>query len=213
MKLTEKLFQALVKELFNKLEIQYEGKKIIFKSPFKRVEYNQLLKKYTKINLEEINFQALEKEARKLSVNFDNSMTKVELADEIYKKCCLPKVWEPTFVINYPLGATPFAKRLDENPKKLARFQLLVAGWEMVNAFSELNDPLEQRKRFKDQEELFKGGFKEAQRMDQDFLTALEYGMPPAAGFGMGIDRLVALLTDSHSLREVILFPTMRPKK
>lgn len=212
MQLTEKLFEVLIKELFNKLEIQYEGKKIIFKSPFKRVEYNHLLKKYTKINLEEVNFDALKKEAKKLGVNFDETMTKVELADEIYKKYCLPKIWEPTFVINYPLGATPFAKRLDENPKKLARFQLLIAGWEMVNAFSELNDPLEQRERFKEQEKLFKDGFKEAQRMDEDFLTALEYGMPPAAGFGMGIDRLVALLTNSHSLREAILFPTMRPK-
>jgi len=212
MKLTEELFAFLLKELFNRLEIQYKGKKISFKIPFKRIEYEQLFKKHTKIKLEEINLEALKKEAKKLGVGFDEAMTKAELADEIYKKHCLPKVWEPTFVINYPLGTTPFAKRLDENPKKLARFQLLVAGWEMVNAFSELNDPLEQRERFKEQEKLFKGGLKEAQRMDEDFLTALEYGMPPAAGFGLGIDRLVTLLTDSHSLREVILFPTMKSR-
>ncbi len=212
MKLTEKLFETLLKKLSGKLEIEYEGKKIRFKPPFKRIEYNQLLKKYTGINLEEINLPALKKEAKKLGVNFDETMGKAEVADEIYKKYCLPKIWEPTFLINHPLGSTPFAKKLDENPKKLARFQLLIAGWEMVNAFSELNDPIEQRKRFKEQEKLFKDGFKEAQRMDEDFLTALEYGLPPAAGFGMGIDRLAALLTDSHSLREIILFPTMRPR-
>ena len=95
----------------------------------------------------------------------------------------------------------------------MANFQLVAAGVELCNAFSELNDPIEQRKRFKEQEKLFERGFEEAQRVDEDFLEALEYGMPPAAGFGMGVDRLVALLTDSHSLRESILFPTMRPKK
>jgi len=231
MKLTESLLETLLNKLFGKLEIKYrapqqrgkgedeneiviayEGKKINFKAPFKRIEYNQLLKKYTGINLEEINLQAIKKEAKKIGVDFDKTMGKVEVADEIYKKHCLPKIWEPTFVINYPLGASPFAKQLDDNPKKLARFQLLIAGWEIVNAFSELNDPIEQRERLKEQEKLFKGGFKEAQRMDEDFLVALEYGMPPAAGFGLGIDRLVALLTDSHSLREVILFPTMKPR-
>ena len=96
--------------------------------------------------------------------------------------------------------------------KKLANFQLVIAGWEIALGFSELNDPIEQRKRFEEQEKMFKKGFEEAQRVDEDFLEALEYGMPPAAGFGMGIDRLVALLTNAHSLREVILFPTMRPK-
>ena len=104
------------------------------------------------------------------------------------------------------------AKALEKNPTKLANFQLVVAGWELVNAFSELNDPIEQRKRFEEQEKMYKEGFKEAQRMDKDFIEALEYGMPPAAGFGMGIDRLIVILTNSHSLREVILFPTMRPK-
>lgn len=105
------------------------------------------------------------------------------------------------------------AKHLEKNPAKLARFQLVAAGGiELVNAFSELNDPIEQRKRFEEQEKILKQGFDEAQRLDEDFIEALEYGMPPAAGFGLGIDRLVALLTDSHSLREIILFPTMRQK-
>ncbi len=212
MKLTERMFENLVKKLFGKLEIKYEGKKINFKSPWPRIEFNSLIRKYTKINLEEINLEALKKEARKLGIEPSKGSSKAEVADEIYKKSCLPKILQPTFVINHPQGAFPLAKALEKDSRKLANFQLVIASWEIVNAFSELNDPIEQRRRFEEQEKFFKEGFEEAQRMDTDFITALEYGMPPAAGFGMGIDRLVALLTDSHSLREVILFPTMRPK-
>jgi len=212
MKFTEKMFETLLKRVFGKLEIKYENKKINFKTSWPRIEFSQLLRKYAKINFEEINQEALEKEAQKLGVETAKITNKTAIADEIYKKYCLPRIWQPTFVINHPLGFFPLAKAQEKDPRKLANFQLVVAGWELVNAFSELNDPLEQRKRFEEQEKLFKEGLEEAQRMDEDFLSALEYGMPPAAGFGMGIDRLVALLTDSHSLREVILFPTMRPK-
>jgi len=212
MKFTEKMFETLLKRVFGKLEIKYENKKINFKTSWPRIEFGQLLRKYAKINFEEINQEALEKEAQKLGVETAKITNKTAIADEIYKKYCLPRIWQPTFVINHPLGFFPLSKAQEKDPRKLANFQLVVAGWELVNAFSELNDPLEQRKRFEEQEKLFKEGLEEAQRMDEDFLSALEYGMPPAAGFGMGIDRLVALLTDSHSLREVILFPTMRPK-
>jgi len=212
MKLTEKLFESVVKRVRGDLKIQYEDKKISFKAPFERIGFNLLLKKYTKINLKEINLAALKKEAQKLGVKVEKNMQKAEVADEIYKKYCLPKILKPTFVINHPVGAFPLAKTNSEDISKLANFQLIVDGWELVNAFSELNDPLEQRKRFEEQEKFFKQGSEEAQRMDEDFLEALEYGMPPAAGFGMGIDRLVTLLTDSHSLREVILFPTMKPR-
>jgi len=211
MRLTEKMFENLLKKIFGKLEIAYEGKKINFKSPWPRIEFSQILRKYTKINLDEIHLEALKKEAKKL--NIEPKGSKAEIADEIYKKFCLPKIWQPTFIINHPLGSFPLAKQLEQNPLKLANFQLVIASWELINAFSELNDPIEQRKRFEEQEKFFKAGLEEAQRMDEDFLEALEYAMPPAAGFGLGIDRLVALLTDSHSLREVILFPTMRPKE
>lgn len=212
MKLTEKMFKNLLKNIFGKLEIKYKGKKINFKPPWPRIEFYQLIRKYTKIKLEEINRDALAKEAKKLGLPIEKGLGKAEIADEIYKKFCRPKIWKPCFVIHFPVGFQPLAKALENDPKKLANFQLIVAGWELVNAFSELNDPIEQRKRFEQQEKFFKAGFEEAQRMDKDFLEALEYGMPSAAGFGMGIDRLVALLTNSHSLREVILFPTMRPK-
>jgi lysyl-tRNA synthetase, class II len=211
MKFTEKMFNFLLKKVFNGLKIKYQGKEINFKKPWPRIEFSQLLKKYTKINLDEINLEALKKEALKLGVKTDKMSSKPEIADEIYKKYCLPKIWQPAFVINHPMGFFPLAKAHEKDAGKLSNFQLIIAGWELVNAFSELNDPVEQRKRFEEQEKLFKKGLEEAQRMDQDFITALEYGMPPAAGFGMGIDRLVALLTDSRSLREVILFPTMKP--
>ncbi len=212
MKLTERLFEHLLKKIFGKLEIKYEGKKIDFKAPWPRIEFNQLIRKYTKINLEEIHRDALEKKAKELGLQLEKGLGKAEIADEIYKKFCRQKIWKPTFIIHFPLGFQPLAKALERDPNKLANFQLIIAGWEMLNAFSELNDPLEQKRRFEEQEKFFKEGFEEAQRMDKDFLEALEHGMPPAAGFGMGIDRLVCLLTDSHSLREIILFPTMKPK-
>jgi len=212
MKLTEKMFEYLLKKIFKKTEIVYESKKINFKPPWQRIEFDQLLRKYTGINYEEINPSALKEKAKKMGLKVTKGATKVEVADEIVKKVCRPKIYQPTFVIHYPAGFQALAKPLDKNPQKLANFQLIVAGFELINAFSELNDPIEQRKRLKEQEKLYVEGIKEAQRLDEDFLEALEYGMPPAAGFGMGIDRLVAILTNSHSLREVILFPTMRKK-
>jgi lysyl-tRNA synthetase class 2 len=212
MKLTEGLFESILKNVFGKLEISYEGKKINFKTPWPRIEFSQLIRKYTKINVEEINQEGLERKAKELDLKLEKGLAKAEILDEIYKKFCRPKIWEPTFIIHFPVGFQPLAKALEKDPQKLANFQLVVAGFELLNAFSELNNPIEQRKRFEEQEKYFEKGFKEAQRMDEDFLEALEYGMPPAAGFGMGVDRLVCLLTDSHSLREVILFPTMKPR-
>jgi len=213
MKLTERMFVHVLKSALGKLEIKFQGKKINFKPPWKRIEFSQLLKKCAKIDLDEIDRGALFKKAKRLGVLVEKERPKAEIADEIYKKFCRPKILQPTFIIHHPMGFQPLAKSLENNPQKLATFQLVVAGAELINAFSELNDPLEQKRRFKEQEKLFKSGLEEAQRMDKDFLEALEYGMPPAAGFGMGIGRLVLLLTDSSSLREVILFPTMRPKK
>jgi len=169
------------------------------------------LEKYTDIKYEEINETALAKKAKELGIEIPKGTDKANIADEIYKKYCRPKIIQPTFVIHHPYGFQPLAKNIDS--QKLASFQVIVNGAEIVNAFSELNDPVEQEKRFKEQEKMFKGGFEEAQRSDKEFIEALEYGMPPAAGFGMGIDRLVSIITDSNSLREVILFPLMKPRK
>ncbi len=212
MKFTEEMFKAVVKKLFGKLEIKYGNKKINFKTPWPKIEFCQFLQKETKINFDNIHPQALRQRAEKFGIGVSKVETKAEVADKIFKKYCRNKIWNPTFIIHHPLDFQPLAKAREKDLKKLANFQLIIAGCELVNAFSELNDPLKQREKFEEQEKLYKSGLEEAQRMDKDFLQALEYGMPPAAGFGLGIDRLVMLLTDSHSLREVIFFPTMRPR-
>jgi len=212
MKLCEEMFAYFVKKVFGKMEIEYDGKIIDFTPPFKRVDFYQLLEKDSGIILEDIHIDALKKKAEKMGLKIEPGEGLAEIADKIYKKSSRQKIWQPTFIIHHPYGAFPLAKSDPESPNKLANFQLVAGGWELVNAFSELNDPLEQRKRFEEQEAMYKQGYGEAQRTDKNFLEALEYGMPPAAGFGMGIDRLVALLTDSHGIREVILFPMMKPK-
>ena len=147
-------------------------------------------------------------------IDFKKPFKRIEFAeiaknDEEFKEA-VKKIVQPTFVINSPKEILPLAKQLEKDSSKAASFQLIVGGLELVKAFSELNDPLEQDERFKDQQ---KSNNKDAHRYDKEFVEALEYGMPPAAGFGLGIDRLTALLTDSHSLREIILFPTMKPKE
>ena len=211
MKFTEEMFSYLLRKISAKSEIEYEGKKLNFKAPWKRIEYNEIFRKYTKIKLDEININALKKEAKRLGIKEVNG-GKFEIADEIFKKVIRPKIEEPTFVIHYPAEAFSLAKPLDKNSEKSASFQLIVMGMEIIKAYSELNNPLIQENRFEEQEKIFKKGFGEAQRMDKDYIEALEYGMPPAAGWGMGIERLVMLLTNSHSAREVILFPTMKNK-
>jgi lysyl-tRNA synthetase class 2 len=212
MKLTERMFKYLLRKLFKKQKIVYQGREINFKTPFERIEFDVLFRKETEIDYGTVNRDALFKKAKELGLEIDEKAPKFEIADEIFKKIIRPKIWNPTFIIHYPLGFQVLAKALENRPERLANFQLIVAGIELVNAFSELNDPIEQRRRFEEQQKLKKEGFEEAHPFDEDFLEALEYGMPPSAGFGMGIDRLVMLLTDSYSLREAILFPTMKPK-
>ncbi len=176
MKMTEEMFSYLLKNLKEGDSIEFQGDKIKFKSPYKRIEFSALGK------------------------------TDEEVKEKI------KKIKEPTFIIHHPAEISPLAKRLKDDPAKTARFQLVVGGLELINAFSEMNDPIEQDEIFKNQEKMRQKGDAEAQRYDKDFIDALGYGMPLAAGFGMGLDRLAVLLTDSYNLREVILFPLMKPK-
>jgi len=213
MKLTEDLITFVVQKVAGEKQIVYEGKTIDFKTPWPRVEYGELFRKHLKLDIEAVNKEALMQVAEKLDVEIERTFSKGRVADALYKKVIRPKLWEPQFVIHHPAEMYPLAKTKADDPKKAESFQLMVGGgWELVKAYSEQNDPVAQKKAFEEQESLFRKGLEDAQRMDTDFIEALEYGMPPTAGFGMGVDRLVALLTDSHSLREVILFPTMRPK-
>ena len=211
MKMIEKMFETILVKVLGTAEVKYGEETLNFKGPYERIEFFALLEKYTGIKYEELNEKALLKKAREMGVDVPDGADKPNTADEIYKKYCRPKIVQPTFVIHHPKGFQPLAKNLDS--EKLASYQLVVAGAEVINAFSEQNDATEQGDVLKSQEKLFKGGFEEAQRSDEEFVEALEHGMPPAAGFGIGIDRVVSMITDSGSLREVILFPLMKDKE
>ncbi|MDX1535268.1 MAG: lysine--tRNA ligase [Candidatus Spechtbacterales bacterium] len=214
MKFIEEMLSGLVKKVIGKDKFEYEEKEVDFKTPWERIEFKDLLRKYADINYDDYNFESLKKKAEELGVKMTGDIhSKPQVADQIYKKFCLPNIVNPTFIIHYPSEMLPLAKPLDDNPDYAASFQLVIAGWELVKAYSELNDPVVQREHFEKQEELQKAGDPEAQSMDMDFVEALEHGMPPALGVGIGIDRLTAFLTGAHSLREIILFPTMKPKE
>lgn len=208
MDFVENLFEYLVKEVFGKTKVKYKDDYIEFKKPYKRIEFNELLKKYTKLDYDKNSEKDFVKFAKEVGLKIEKGMTKANIADELFKKLIRSNIINPVFVINHPVDLSPLSKRLGEDMHHVARFQLLIGGFELVNAFSELNDPIDQKERFEEQKKL-KG---DVHPYDKEFIEALEYGMPPAAGMGLGIDRLIALLTNSHSLREVILFPTMKPK-
>jgi len=213
MELTEDFFVFLVMQLFGQTSIMHQGKAINFSKPFQRIEFNDIIKEYSGLDYEHADEETFRLKAKELNIKIDKTMTKGVIADEIFKKLARPEMSDPVFVINHPLEISPLSKKLSPDSENVARFQFLVGGMELTNAFSELNDPNDQRERFEAQEKMRQKGSEEAQRLDEDFIEALEYGMPPAAGIGIGMDRLVALLTDSHSLREVLLFPTMKPKR
>lgn len=211
MSLTEDLFIAVATEIFGKPEIPYQGKTITLAKPFRRMTFNDLVKEASGLDYEEASTEEFAARAKELEIVVDKAMTKSNLADEIYKKTLRQAMIDPVFVTEHPLELSPLSKKIP-NTEKVARFQLLIGGLEMTNGFAELNDPLDQLGRLEEQQAQREGGNEEAQRMDTDFIQALEYGMPPAAGIGIGIDRLCALLTDSHSIRDILLFPTMKPK-
>jgi len=186
-------------------QIEYQDNQIDFKIPWKRSTFREIVREYCQIDIEKASQESLKKKLNSLGVKVEKGAPKCQLVDELYKKVCQPKLIQPTFMIDHPIEMAVLAKAKEGEPKYADRFQLIVGGIEMINGFSELNDPHEQRKRFEAQKIA-------TERKDKDFLEALEYGMPPAAGLGIGIDRLIVLLTDCHSLREVILFPIMRPR-
>lgn len=208
---TEQLLSSVVKNVFGAYEVEYQGHKLNFKPPFKVVEFFDELEKKFGENFEEKTKEELATFAKKLFINTENK-TRAKLLDDIFKHSITSNTMEPFFVVHQPLALTPLAKSWEKNPKRAARFQFFAGGFELANAFSELNDPHEQEKRFQEEGAKQKEGDKESHPFDADFVEALMYGMPPTAGLGMGIDRLVALLTDSTTIRDVILFPFLRQK-
>ncbi len=217
MSLVEDLFIQLGKTFGKKSEIFFEEKTVVFKKPFTRIAFKDLLARYAQITeYDRETRDSLVVRARQLGIDAKPHESKGKIADEIYKKICRPYLVQPTFITNHPLDISPLAKKHDPptgGPDIVRRFQLVVAGYELTNAFAELNDPLDQRARFEEQEKMGGIGEEEAHKMDEDFIEALEYGMPPAAGLGIGIDRVVMLLTNTKNIKEVVLFPTMRPKQ
>ena len=215
MDLTERLLPELVSKVCSKLEVEHEGETIDFKPPYPRTTFRDLLIQHGQFDIEDYpDRSSLAKAAEKRGVSVEDSDDRGKIMDNIYKKLVRPKIINPTFMIDHPVELSPLAKKKPDDDRYVERFQLLLAkGVELCNAFSELNDPIDQKARFVEQEESRAAGDTEAQRMDRDYIEALETGMPPTAGFGMGIDRLTAILTGSHSLKEVILFPTMRPEQ
>ncbi len=208
MNLTEELICSLVKTCYGTEEIPYGDKTLNFKTPWKRVSFYDGLKEKTGIDLRTAD---LKEAAKKLHIRLpeDEPAEDADILNEIFGKYLEPDLWEPTVVIDYPTLMTPLAKGREDDPNLVYRFELFIAKMEIANAFSELNDPFIQRERLESQRAMIG----EHKVIDEDFLMALEYGMPPAGGLGIGIDRLVMLLTNQQSIREVILFPQMRPEK
>ncbi len=211
MDLTEELIGGLVEKLHGTLKIEYQGQPLDFTSPWDRITVKEAVVKYGDRGEEVITDEkAAYDYLKELNPKVPDGLGHGKVLIEIFEHVAEPKFVQPTFVTHYPTEVSPLSRKNEEDPSVTDRFELIVNGNEIANAFSELNDPIDQRARFADQASEREAGDDEAQRMDEDFLRALEYGMPPTAGEGIGIDRLVMLLTDSPSIRDVILFPLMR---
>lgn len=211
MDLTENLFRHLANEVCGSEVIPYGEHMIDFSKPFERITMLDAVKKYAGVDFSEIKTDAEAKAlADERDVHYEDRHTKGDILNLFFEEFVEDKLIQPTFVMDHPVEISPLTKRKPENPDYVERFELFCNGWEMCNAYSELNDPIDQRHRFEEQEKMFAAGDEEANHTDEDFLNALEHGMPPTGGIGYGIDRLTMLLTNSPAIRDVILFPTMK---
>lgn len=213
MEFTEQMLEKICLEVLGTTEVKVGDKEISFKAPFRRVTMIDAIKEHTGIDIADMNEDQLREVCKQIGVEQDETMGKGKLIDEIFGEKCEGLYIQPTFITDYPIEMSPLCKRHRSNPELTERFELMVNGKELANAYSELNDPIDQRGRFEDQLKLSEKGDDEAMFIDQDFLRALEYGMPPTSGMGIGMDRLVMLLTGQTSIQEVLLFPQMRPEK
>ena len=211
MELTENMFRYLAEKVCGSAVITYNGVEIDLSKPFARLTMNDAIKKYAGIDFDEVK---TDKEAKALAkehhIEYEERHTKGDIINLFFEEYCEKELIQPTFIMDHPLAISPLTKKKPSDPTKVERFELFINTWEMCNAYSELNDPIDQRERFAAQDAAFAAGDEEANHTDEDFLNALEYGMPPTGGIGYGIDRLVMLLTDSPAIRDVLLFPTMK---
>ncbi|MFH1769387.1 MAG: lysine--tRNA ligase [Parcubacteria group bacterium] len=211
MELCEEIFELLAKEINGSTSVRHGENVIKFKAPYQRKSFADVMKEYTGIDIR-LSFEVLKDKAQEIGLKTEDIQTKEVLFDEIFKKEVRGKLIDPIFVLDYPKSMFPLAK-IKQGSEMAEVFQSYAGGLELVKAFTELNDPMDQEERFKAQENRRAKGDEEAQRMDRDYIEAMEYGMPPSSGVGLGLDRLTALLTDSHSIREALLFPFMKPKE
>ena len=213
MKFTENLLEEIALKVNGNTEVVMGDKNISFKAPFRRLTMIDAIKEYAGVDISDMNEVDLKKVCTDLNIPIDESMGKAKMIDEIFGEKCEANLIQPTFITDYPVEMSPLCKKHRDNPELTERFELIINGKEIANAYTELNDPIDQRERFEDQLQLSEKGDDEAMFIDHDFLRALEYGMPPTSGLGIGIDRLVMLMTNNTSIQEVLLFPQMRPEK
>lgn len=212
MDLTEELLEKIALELHGTTEVKVGDKLIDFKRPFKRITMFDAIKEYTNIDISGMEEDKLRTVCKQLKIEVDPNIGKGKLIDEIFSETCESQFIQPTFITDYPVEMSPLTKKHRSKPGLVERFELMINGKELANAYSELNDPIDQRMRFEEQMKLMERGDDEAMFIDHDFLRALEYGMPPTAGIGIGIDRLVMIMTNQPSIQDVLLFPQMRPE-
>lgn len=213
MKAMEDLLGNVAQSVHGKTVVTLAGKEIDFTPPYARVTMRDAILEHTNVDIDDLDEDGLREACKTLNIDTDASMGKGKLIDEMFGEKCEHLYIQPTFITDYPVDMSPLTKVHRDNPNYTERFELMINGTEVANAYSELNDPIDQRERFEAQMELAKRGDDEAMFIDQDFLRALEYGMPPTSGVGIGIDRLVMMLTDQTSIQEVLLFPQMRPEQ
>ena len=213
MQFTEQMLEKVSRDVNGTTEVDVDGRTISFKAPFRRVTMTDAIREHTGIDITGMDEEALRAVCRQLEIEVDETMGKGKLIDEIFGEKCEKHYIQPTFITDYPIEMSPLCKRHRNNPELTERFELMVNGKELCNAYSELNDPIDQLERFQEQLRLSEKGDDEAMFIDMDFVRALEYGMPPTSGMGIGIDRLVMLLTGQTTIQEVLFFPQMRPEK
>jgi lysyl-tRNA synthetase class 2 len=213
METTEQLFEQIALALHGTTEVQVGDNIISFKAPFKRISIYDAIKEYTGFEVSEMNEEQLYEVCKQLHLEVDKSMGKGKLIDTIFGEKAEGNFIQPTFIIDYPVEMSPLTKKHRSKPGLVERFELMINGKELANAYTELNDPVDQRERFEEQSRLMERGDDEAMYIDEDFLRALEYGMPPTSGIGIGIDRLCMLMTNQPSIQDVLFFPQMRPER
>ena len=213
MNLVEEMVERIAMDIHGATDVKVGEHVINFKRPWKRFTMYSAIAHFTGIDITELDEAGIAKVARELGIHVEKSMGRGKLIDEIFGEKCEPHLIQPTFITDYPVEMSPLAKKHRSKPGLVERFEAICNGKEICNAFSELNDPIDQRKRFEEQLELGKRGDEEAMQLDEDFLRALEFGMPPTAGLGIGIDRLAMIMSNSQSIQDVLFFPQMRPEK